>query len=185
MGYARTLGCRYTGGILGRWQQRRPQRGRTPSEQMFASMRVLGKGSFGKVVLVQKRTGKERGGLFAMKILRKTHLVKRRQIERTKTERKVLVLGRSSVHYEATLRLPVGGQVIPRPGLLSRGRTFLPSVQISTIPGTSRALLRGRTSARPWPFAQEGHHIPRLQTGECSPRRRRSRQAGRFRSRQG
>lgn len=63
-----------------------------PSDKMFTSMRVLGKGSFGKVVLVQKRTGKERGGLFAMKILRKTHLVKRRQIERTKTERKVLAL---------------------------------------------------------------------------------------------
>lgn len=43
-----------------------------------------------QVVLVQKRQGKERGGLFAMKILRKSHLVKRRQIERTRTERKVL-----------------------------------------------------------------------------------------------
>ena len=43
-----------------------------------------------QVVLVQKRVGKERGGLFAMKILKKTHLVKRRQIERTRTERKVL-----------------------------------------------------------------------------------------------
>jgi serine/threonine protein kinase len=41
-------------------------------------------------VLVQKREGKERGQLFAMKILKKTHLVKRRQIERTRTERKVL-----------------------------------------------------------------------------------------------
>jgi serum/glucocorticoid-regulated kinase 2 len=40
--------------------------------------------------LVQKREGKERGQLFAMKILKKTHLVKRRQIERTRTERKVL-----------------------------------------------------------------------------------------------
>ena len=40
--------------------------------------------------MVQKRSGNERGGLFAMKILRKTHLVKRRQIERTRTERKVL-----------------------------------------------------------------------------------------------
>jgi len=56
----------------------------------FPLLRVLGKGSFGKVVLVQKRTGQERGGLFAMKILRKTHLLRRGQIERTKTERKVL-----------------------------------------------------------------------------------------------
>jgi serum/glucocorticoid-regulated kinase 2 len=46
--------------------------------------------SLSQVVLVQKRVGKERGQLFAMKILRKTHLVKRRQIERTRTERKVL-----------------------------------------------------------------------------------------------
>jgi serum/glucocorticoid-regulated kinase 2 len=42
------------------------------------------------VVLCQKRIGKERGALFAMKILSKQHLVKRRQIERTRTERKVL-----------------------------------------------------------------------------------------------
>ena len=46
--------------------------------------------SVSQVVLVQKREGKERGQLFAMKILKKTHLVKRRQIERTRTERKVL-----------------------------------------------------------------------------------------------
>lgn len=62
-----------------------------PSVNMFMPMlRVLGKGSFGKVVLVQKREGKDRGQLFAMKILKKTHLVKRRQIERTRTERIVL-----------------------------------------------------------------------------------------------
>lgn len=40
--------------------------------------------------MVQKRLGRERGALFAMKILRKSHLVRRRQIERTRTERKVL-----------------------------------------------------------------------------------------------
>jgi serum/glucocorticoid-regulated kinase 2 len=41
-------------------------------------------------VLVQKRIGDDRNQLFAMKILRKTHLVKRRQVERTRTERRVL-----------------------------------------------------------------------------------------------
>lgn len=45
---------------------------------------------YNQVVLCQKRVGKERGQLFAMKILRKSHLVRRRQIERTRTERKVL-----------------------------------------------------------------------------------------------
>jgi len=102
-----------------------------PNVQMFLPLlRVLGKGSFGKVcsadcllvkifvlrkiskrtlimppivqvVLVQKRVGKERGSMFAMKILRKTHLVKRRQIERTRTERKVL----SAVNHPFIMKL--------------------------------------------------------------------------------
>lgn len=50
---------------------------------------------------MQKRVGKERGSLFAMKILRKTHLVKRRQIERTRTERKVL----SAVNHPFIMKL--------------------------------------------------------------------------------
>lgn len=62
-----------------------------PNIMMFLPLlRVLGKGSFGKVVLVQKRCGKEKDGLFAMKILKKSHLLKRGQIARTRTERKVL-----------------------------------------------------------------------------------------------
>jgi serum/glucocorticoid-regulated kinase 2 len=62
-----------------------------PNIMMFLPLlRVLGKGSFGKVVLVQKRCGKEKDGLFAMKILKKSHLLKRNQIARTRTERKVL-----------------------------------------------------------------------------------------------
>ena len=39
---------------------------------------------------MQKRHGQNPGTLYAMKILRKSHLVRHRQIERTKTERKVL-----------------------------------------------------------------------------------------------
>jgi len=62
-----------------------------PCVDMFdPALRVLGRGSFGRVVLVQKHHGQNTGSLYAMKILRKSHLVRRRQIERTKTERKVL-----------------------------------------------------------------------------------------------
>jgi len=42
--------------------------------------------------LVQKRTGVDSGSLFALKILRKQHLLQKRQVERTKTERKVLTV---------------------------------------------------------------------------------------------
>lgn len=45
---------------------------------------------FLQVVLVQKNTGDDVGTLFAMKILKKDYLKKRRQVERTQTERKVL-----------------------------------------------------------------------------------------------
>jgi len=70
-------------------------------QQFLPLLRVLGKGSFGKVVLVQKRVGREKGTLFAMKILKKSHLVRRRQIERTRTERKVL----SAVNHPFIMKL--------------------------------------------------------------------------------
>ncbi|GAB9473061.1 Agc protein kinase [Globisporangium polare] len=53
----------------------------------FTLIRVIGKGSFGKVTLVRKKTNSK---IFAMKILSKAHLLKRKQVEHTKTERRVL-----------------------------------------------------------------------------------------------
>ena len=53
----------------------------------FELIRVIGKGSFGKVTLVKKRTD---GRTFAMKVLSKENIVKRKQVEHTKTERRVL-----------------------------------------------------------------------------------------------
>jgi len=43
-----------------------------PTVKHFSLLRVLGKGSFGKVVLVRKKAGIEVGGLFAMKVSRRT-----------------------------------------------------------------------------------------------------------------
>ena len=53
----------------------------------FERLKVLGKGSFGKVVLVRLKTN---GKLFAMKILKKEAVVKRKQVDHTKTERMIL-----------------------------------------------------------------------------------------------
>jgi serine/threonine protein kinase len=55
----------------------------------FKMISVIGKGSFGKVVLVSK---KDTGHLYAMKILSKEHCVRRRQVRHTKTERDVLAM---------------------------------------------------------------------------------------------
>eukprot|EP01135_Chromosphaera_perkinsii_P009553 Nk52_evm3s1810 gene=Nk52_evmTU3s1810 len=53
----------------------------------FDLLRVLGKGSFGKVMQVKK---KDTGQLYAMKILRKAQLVERDEVEHTRSERQIL-----------------------------------------------------------------------------------------------
>lgn len=52
-------------------------------------VKVLGKGSFGKVMLVRKKDDPS-GKLYAMKTLRKAALIKRNQVAHTATERHIL-----------------------------------------------------------------------------------------------
>lgn len=49
---------------------------------------VIGKGSYGKVLLVRKNDINE---LYALKVLKKSEILKRNQVEHTMTERKILV----------------------------------------------------------------------------------------------
>lgn len=53
----------------------------------FELIKVIGKGSFGKVTLVRKKND---GKLYAMKVLSKPNIVRRKQVEHTRTERRVL-----------------------------------------------------------------------------------------------
>lgn len=53
----------------------------------FELLKVLGRGSFGKVMLVKK---KDSGDIYAMKILKKRAIIARNQVEHTKAERKIL-----------------------------------------------------------------------------------------------
>ena len=55
----------------------------------FALLKVLGQGSFGKVFMVKKLTGKDQNTLYAMKVLKKAAL-KVRDRHRTKLERDIL-----------------------------------------------------------------------------------------------
>lgn len=54
----------------------------------FKVLAVLGRGSFGKVLLVEHNA--EPGVLLAMKSLRKDTLLERHQVDRTKTEKDIL-----------------------------------------------------------------------------------------------
>lgn len=53
----------------------------------FELLRVLGKGSFGKVFLVRLIAT---GEVYAMKVLKKSEVVRRRQVEHTKAERRIM-----------------------------------------------------------------------------------------------
>lgn len=53
----------------------------------FELLKVLGRGSFGKVMQVRKKSN---GTIYAMKILKKKAIVARNQVEHTKAERKIL-----------------------------------------------------------------------------------------------
>ena len=56
----------------------------------FERIRVLGKGAFGKVLLVRNKLNRQ---IYAMKILKKNHVINKRQVAHTMSERHVL--GRS------------------------------------------------------------------------------------------
>lgn len=53
----------------------------------FECVKVLGRGAYGKVMLVKKKSS---GELFAMKSLRKEEMIEQGQVENVKSEKKVL-----------------------------------------------------------------------------------------------
>ena len=57
------------------------------SLESFNIIKVIGKGSFGKVFLVRE---KATNTIFAMKVLKKDYIIRKNQVEHTKTERSVL-----------------------------------------------------------------------------------------------
>lgn len=50
-------------------------------------LKMIGKGSFGKVLLVRKKDDNQ---IFAMKILKKEHIIKKKEVAHTLAEQKVL-----------------------------------------------------------------------------------------------
>jgi len=56
----------------------------------FQLLKVVGRGSFGKVMMVKKKGDKDNNRAYAMKVLRKDAIIKRNQVEHTKAEREIL-----------------------------------------------------------------------------------------------
>lgn len=55
----------------------------------FSILKLVGKGSYGKVLLVNK---KDDSKVYAMKVLKKKNMIKQNQIEHIKSERKIMEL---------------------------------------------------------------------------------------------
>ncbi|KAH9398392.1 hypothetical protein TYRP_019039, partial [Tyrophagus putrescentiae] len=62
----------------------------TASLDDYERIKTLGTGSFGRVMLVQRKSGPETGRHFAMKILDKQKVVRLKQVEHTLNEKKIL-----------------------------------------------------------------------------------------------
>eukprot|EP00535_Pseudo-nitzschia_heimii_P011815 CAMPEP_0197198956 /NCGR_PEP_ID=MMETSP1423-20130617/33638_1 /TAXON_ID=476441 /ORGANISM="Pseudo-nitzschia heimii, Strain UNC1101" /LENGTH=663 /DNA_ID=CAMNT_0042652803 /DNA_START=80 /DNA_END=2071 /DNA_ORIENTATION=- len=71
--------------IGGSFNQVKPES--PPRLDAFKMIKVIGKGSFGKVFLVKEIKTSQ---MFALKVLKKDNIIKRNQVEHTKTERSVL-----------------------------------------------------------------------------------------------
>jgi len=56
----------------------------------FDLLKVVGKGAFGKVMLVRKKSEPQKGNIFAMKVLKKSVIAAKGQVEHTKSERDIL-----------------------------------------------------------------------------------------------
>ena len=60
-----------------------------PTKDDFIILKVVGRGSFGKVYMVKNKVD---GGIFAMKTLKKDFIIKTKQVANTKTERDIMTL---------------------------------------------------------------------------------------------
>jgi len=56
----------------------------------FDLLKIVGKGAFGKVMLVRKKSSQDEGKIYAMKVLKKSVIAAKGQIEHTKSERDIL-----------------------------------------------------------------------------------------------
>ena len=56
----------------------------------FQFLQLVGKGAFGKVMLVRKKSGFNANKIYAMKVLKKSDVIEKQQIEHTKAEQAIL-----------------------------------------------------------------------------------------------
>ncbi|XP_054711372.1 ribosomal protein S6 kinase beta-2-like [Uloborus diversus] len=100
-------------------------RGKTgPSD--FELLKVLGKGGYGKVYQVRKKTGEDSGKVFAMKVLKKASIVKnKKDTAHTKAERNILEAIKHPFIVDLHYAFQTGGKLYLILEFLSGGELFM------------------------------------------------------------
>uniref|UniRef100_A0A6B2L4K5 non-specific serine/threonine protein kinase n=1 Tax=Arcella intermedia TaxID=1963864 RepID=A0A6B2L4K5_9EUKA len=77
--------------VAGLKQNPSPKEEKSVSLEDFHLMSVIGRGSYGKVMLVRKKDEPHKDKVFAMKILDKKTIIERQEVEHTKSEKSILM----------------------------------------------------------------------------------------------
>lgn len=120
-----------------------------PTKEDFQLLRVIGRGSFGKVLLVRNKHDRR---VYALKILKKATVMARNQVEHTINERKILeeidfpFLCRLEFAFQTDDKLYLGMQFIAGGPLffhLQQVEVFSFYYPVSSLLGGASAFLRG------------------------------------------
>lgn len=125
----------------------------------FQILKVIGRGSFGKVMLVRKKAS---GDLFAMKSRRKDALLEREQVEHTRTEKMIL----EHINHPFLVKLEYAFSTtkdLLRDGLYEGRRVVLPSEGSKDVPRGKSPVLRRSDLSRPGSSARAEHRVPRFE----------------------
>ncbi|KHN81582.1 Ribosomal protein S6 kinase beta-1 [Toxocara canis] len=92
----------------------------------FELLKVLGKGGYGKVFQVRKTNGKDKGKIFAMKVLKKATIVRnQKDTAHTKAERNILEAVKSPFICDLLYAFQTGGKLYLILEYLSGGELFM------------------------------------------------------------
>ncbi|KAI6176469.1 Ribosomal protein S6 kinase [Aphelenchoides bicaudatus] len=92
----------------------------------FEILKVLGKGGYGKVFQVRKRTGIDQGQIFAMKVMKKAHVIRnQKDVSHTKAERNILEAVKNPFICDLRYAFQTGGKLYLILEFLSGGELFM------------------------------------------------------------
>ena len=108
-----------------------PNKKKQISAEDFELIKVIGRGGFSRVILCRK---KDTGRLYAMKILKKSKIIREKKIKPILSERNILEHLDHPFIVKTSLGFPVKRRALFRNGHMHRRRNIFPSQQLQKVP---------------------------------------------------